>query len=106
MSKLCLAAWGSVGCGLLGETNKGFLNHSSNAAKVVDSELIGNGSLLGGLASKIRSIDGKILGRDGKPIVARRRVRFTNKTNESDCGDGRSLDIVSSMAEVSSHGVA
>ncbi|GKA00233.1 zinc knuckle CX2CX4HX4C containing protein [Tanacetum coccineum] len=86
--------------------NKGFLNRSSNAAKVVDSELIGNGSLLGGLASKIQSIDGKILGRDGKPMVARRCVRFTDKTNESDCGDGRNLNIVSSMAEVSSHGVA
>ncbi|GJT64300.1 zinc knuckle CX2CX4HX4C containing protein [Tanacetum coccineum] len=85
--------------------NKGFLNHSATASKDVDNDLIGKGSLLGDLASKIRNIDGKILGRDGKPMVARRCVRFADTTKESVCGDGRSVNNDSSMAEPSSHAV-
>ncbi|GJW82349.1 zinc knuckle CX2CX4HX4C containing protein [Tanacetum coccineum] len=67
--------------------NKGFLNRSSKASKVGDNDLIGKGSLLGDLASKIQNIDGKILGRDGKPMVARRSVHFADATKESICGD-------------------
>ncbi|GJV98348.1 zinc knuckle CX2CX4HX4C containing protein [Tanacetum coccineum] len=85
--------------------NKGFLNHSATASKDVDNDLIGKGSLLGDLASKIRNIDGKILGRDGKPMVARRCVRFADTTKESVCGDGRSVNNDSSMSEPSSQAV-
>ncbi|GKB57055.1 reverse transcriptase domain-containing protein [Tanacetum coccineum] len=85
--------------------NKGFLNRSATASKDVDNDLIGKGSLLGDLASKIRNIDGKILGRDGKPMVARRCVRFADTTKESVCGDGRSVNNDSSMAEPSSQAV-
>ncbi|GKB91941.1 reverse transcriptase domain-containing protein [Tanacetum coccineum] len=91
-----LAAW---------EMNKGFLNRSATASKDVDNNLIGKGSLLGDLASKIRNIYGKILGRDGKPMVARRCVRFADTTKESVCGDGRSVNNDSSMAEPSSQAV-
>ncbi|GJU68818.1 hypothetical protein Tco_1255077 [Tanacetum coccineum] len=69
--------------------NKGFLNRSSTASKAGDNDLSGKGALLGDLASKIRNIDGKILGRDGKPMVARRCVRFADKTKESVSGDAR-----------------
>ncbi|GJU95584.1 zinc knuckle CX2CX4HX4C containing protein [Tanacetum coccineum] len=72
--------------------NKGFLNRSSNTSKVVDNDLIRKGLLLGDLASKIRNIDGKILGRDGKPMVARRCVRFSDTTKESACGDVRMVE--------------
>ncbi|GJU95582.1 hypothetical protein Tco_1320338 [Tanacetum coccineum] len=72
--------------------NKGFLNCSSNTSKDVDNDLIGKGSLLGDLASKIRNINGKILGRDGKPMVARRCVRFSDTTKESVCGDVRMVE--------------
>ncbi|GJW31882.1 zinc knuckle CX2CX4HX4C containing protein [Tanacetum coccineum] len=85
--------------------NKGFLNRSATASKDVDNNLIGKGSLLGDLASKIRNIYGKILGRDGKPMVARRCVRFADTTKESVCGDGRSVNNDSSMAEPSSQAV-
>ncbi|GKC44258.1 putative reverse transcriptase domain-containing protein [Tanacetum coccineum] len=51
-----------------------FLNRSSKTSKDGDNELIGKGLLLGDLAGKIRNIDGKILGKDGKPMVARRCV--------------------------------
>ncbi|GJS86894.1 reverse transcriptase domain-containing protein [Tanacetum coccineum] len=74
-------------------------------SKDVDNDLIGKGSLLGDLASKIQNIDGKILGRDGKPMVARRCVRFADTTKESVCGDGRSVNNDSSMSEPSSQAV-
>ncbi|GJV88495.1 putative reverse transcriptase domain-containing protein [Tanacetum coccineum] len=86
--------------------NTGFLNQSSKASKVGDNDLIGKGSLLGDLASKIRNIDGKILGRDGKPMVARRCVRFADATKESICGDERCGVNSSSLVKTSSHDVA
>ncbi|GJV95330.1 hypothetical protein Tco_1546907 [Tanacetum coccineum] len=85
--------------------NKGFLNRSSTASKAGDNNLSGKGALLGDLASKIRNIDGKILGRDGKPMVARRCVRFADKTKESVSGDARSVNNGSSMAELPSQDV-
>ncbi|GJT63382.1 zinc knuckle CX2CX4HX4C containing protein [Tanacetum coccineum] len=85
--------------------NKGFLNRSSKASKVGDNDLIGKGSLLGDLASKIRNIDGKILGRDGKPMVARRCVRFADATKESICGDERCGVNSSSLVKTLSHDV-
>ncbi|GJU68813.1 zinc knuckle CX2CX4HX4C containing protein [Tanacetum coccineum] len=85
--------------------NKGFLNRSSTASKAGDNDLSGKGALLGDLASKIRNIDGKILGRDGKPMVARRCVRFADKTKESVSGDARSVNNGSSMAELPSQDV-
>ncbi|GJU34535.1 reverse transcriptase domain-containing protein [Tanacetum coccineum] len=85
--------------------NKGFLNRSATAFKDVDNDLIGKGSLLGDLASKIRNIYGKILGRDGKPMVASRCVCFADTTKESVCGDGRSVNNDFSMAEPSSQAV-
>ncbi|GJQ97961.1 integrase, catalytic region, zinc finger, CCHC-type containing protein [Tanacetum coccineum] len=85
--------------------NKGFLNRSSKASKVGDNDLIGKGSLLGDLASKIRNIDGKILGRDGKPMMARRCVRFADVTKESICGDERCGVNSSSLVKTSSQDV-
>ncbi|GKD32420.1 hypothetical protein Tco_1247929 [Tanacetum coccineum] len=78
----------------------------SDSGEEDDKKVKDERCLVAQASSEIQSIDGKILGRDGKPMVARQCVRFTNKTNESDCGDGRNLNIISSMAEVSSHGVA
>ncbi|GJW91016.1 zinc knuckle CX2CX4HX4C containing protein [Tanacetum coccineum] len=66
---------------------------------------MGKGSLLGDLAGKIRNIDGKILGKDGKPMVARRCVHFSDTTKESVCGDVRSANTDSSLVEPASHTV-
>ncbi|GKA42166.1 putative ribonuclease H-like domain-containing protein [Tanacetum coccineum] len=76
--------------------NKGFLNRSSKTSKDGDNELIGKGLLLGDLASKIRSIDGKILGRDGKPMVAHRCVRFSETAKENASDDENNVIIESS----------
>ncbi|GKE59856.1 hypothetical protein Tco_1510223 [Tanacetum coccineum] len=85
--------------------NKGFLNRSATTSKDVANSLIGKGSLLGDLASKIQNIDGKIFGKDGKPMVARRCVRFADTMKDNVCGDGRSVNNDSSMAEPSSQAV-
>ncbi|GKF02458.1 hypothetical protein Tco_0029381, partial [Tanacetum coccineum] len=82
--------------------NKGFLNRSSKTSKDGDNELIGKGLLLGDLASKIRSIDGKILGRDGKPMVARRCVRFSETAKENASDDEHNVIIESSKVKSSS----
>ncbi|GKD42947.1 hypothetical protein Tco_1267592, partial [Tanacetum coccineum] len=73
------------------------------AVKGVDSGVIGKGSLLGDLASKIWNIDGKILGKDGKPMVARRCVWFADTAKVTGCGDGRSVEIDDCMTNPSSH---
>nr|GFD24149.1 hypothetical protein [Tanacetum cinerariifolium] len=67
--------------------DKGFLNRKSTRSKEVNNGLLEKGLLLGNIAAKVKSIDGKILGRDGKPMVARRCVRFLEKTTKSVCGD-------------------
>ncbi|GJR59310.1 zinc knuckle CX2CX4HX4C containing protein [Tanacetum coccineum] len=48
----------------------------------------------------------KILGRDGKPMVARRYVRFSKTTKESACGDGHDVIVDSSKVEHSPQAVA
>ncbi|GJX73698.1 putative reverse transcriptase domain-containing protein [Tanacetum coccineum] len=70
-----------------GEMDKGFLNRKSTGRKNVDEGLMDKGSLLGDLAAKIKNIDGKILGKDGKPMMARRGVHFSKATKESVCGE-------------------
>ncbi|GJY12103.1 zinc knuckle CX2CX4HX4C containing protein [Tanacetum coccineum] len=86
--------------------DKGFLNRISNGSKEVNKGLLEKGSLLGNIAAKVKNIDGKILGRDGKPMVARRCVRFSETTKESACGDGHDVIVDSSKVEHSPQAVA
>ncbi|GJR07606.1 zinc knuckle CX2CX4HX4C containing protein [Tanacetum coccineum] len=86
--------------------DKGFLNRISNGSKEVNKGLLEKGSLLGNIAAKVKNIDGKILGRDGKPMVARRCVRFSEMTKESACGDGHDVIVDSSKVEHSPQAVA
>ncbi|GJR82990.1 zinc knuckle CX2CX4HX4C containing protein [Tanacetum coccineum] len=86
--------------------DKGFLNRISNRSKEVNKGLLEKGSLLGNIAAKVKNIDGKILGRDGKPMVARRCVRFSETTKESACGDGHDVIVDSSKVEHSPQVVA
>ncbi|GJU95581.1 zinc knuckle CX2CX4HX4C containing protein [Tanacetum coccineum] len=86
--------------------DKGFLNRISNGSKEVNKGLLEKGSLLGNIAAKVKNINGKILGRDGKPMVARRCVRFSEMTKESACGDGHDVIVYSSKVEHSPQDVA
>ncbi|GJZ70569.1 hypothetical protein Tco_0634119 [Tanacetum coccineum] len=86
--------------------DKGFLDRISNGSKEVNKGLLEKGSLLGNIAAKVKNIDGKILGRDGKPMVARRGVRFSETTKESACGDGHDVIVDSSKVEHSPQAVA
>ncbi|GJR20403.1 zinc knuckle CX2CX4HX4C containing protein [Tanacetum coccineum] len=63
------------------------------------------GSLLGDLAGKIKNIDGKILGKNGKPMVARRCIRSSGVTKESVSGEVRREDIDSRFVEHAAHTV-
>ncbi|GJV21281.1 zinc knuckle CX2CX4HX4C containing protein [Tanacetum coccineum] len=47
--------------------DKGFLNRKSSCKKHDDGGSMEKSSLLGNLAGKIKNIDGKIIGKDGKP---------------------------------------
>ncbi|GJW44848.1 zinc knuckle CX2CX4HX4C containing protein [Tanacetum coccineum] len=53
---------------------QGFLNRSSKASKKNGGESRKKGALLSDLASKVKNIDGKMLGKDGKPLKAYRCV--------------------------------
>ncbi|GJS21480.1 zinc knuckle CX2CX4HX4C containing protein [Tanacetum coccineum] len=70
--------------------DKGFLNRKSTGKKHVDE-----GSLLRNLAGKIKNIDGKMIGKDGKPMVARRCVRSSDAAKNPVCDrvqDARNVD--------------
>nr|GEV78029.1 hypothetical protein [Tanacetum cinerariifolium] len=56
------------------EMDKGFLNHKTTSSKVVKNDLVVTRSVLGDLAGKVKSIDGKILGKYGKPMMAHRCI--------------------------------
>ncbi|GJU00713.1 zinc knuckle CX2CX4HX4C containing protein [Tanacetum coccineum] len=86
--------------------DKGFLNRISNGSKEVNKGLLEKGSLLGNIAAKVKNIDGKILVRDGKPMVARRCVRFSETKKESACGDGHDIIVDSSKVEHSPQAIA
>ncbi|GKA21410.1 hypothetical protein Tco_0701399 [Tanacetum coccineum] len=86
--------------------DKGFLNRISNGSKEVNKGFLEKGSLLRNIAAKVKNIDGKILGRDGKPMVARRCVRFSETTKESACGDGHDVIVDSNKVEHSPQAVA
>ncbi|GKC19951.1 hypothetical protein Tco_1022101 [Tanacetum coccineum] len=70
--------------------DKGFLNHKTTSKKVVDNDLVVTGSILGDLAGK--------LGKDGKPMMARRCVRNPDVMKESVGGDVRLADDVVEQA--------
>ncbi|GKD91307.1 zinc knuckle CX2CX4HX4C containing protein [Tanacetum coccineum] len=74
--------------------------------KEVNKGLLEKRLLLGNIAAKVKNIDGKILGRDGKPMVARRCVRFSETIKESACGDGHDVIVDSSKVEHSPQAVA
>ncbi|GJW77274.1 zinc knuckle CX2CX4HX4C containing protein [Tanacetum coccineum] len=78
--------------------DKGFLNRKTTSKKVVDNDLVVTGSVLGDLAGKVKNIDGKILGKDGKPMMARRCVRNPDVMKESVGGDVRLADDVVEQA--------
>ncbi|GJV49587.1 hypothetical protein Tco_1439799 [Tanacetum coccineum] len=85
--------------------DKGFLNRKSTGKKDVDNGLMKKGSLLGDLAGKIKNIDGKILGKNGKPVVARRCIRSSGVTKESVSDEVRMEDINSRFVENATHTV-
>ncbi|GJV96118.1 zinc knuckle CX2CX4HX4C containing protein [Tanacetum coccineum] len=60
--------------------DKGFLNRKSSCKKHDDRGSMGKSSLLGDLAGKIKNIDGKMIDKDGKPMVAHRCVRSSDAT--------------------------
>ncbi|GJU44839.1 zinc knuckle CX2CX4HX4C containing protein [Tanacetum coccineum] len=60
--------------------DKGFLNRKSSCKKHDDGGSMEKSSLLGDLAGKIKNIDGKMIGKDGKPMMARRCVRSSKAT--------------------------
>nr|GEW61889.1 hypothetical protein [Tanacetum cinerariifolium] len=93
---------------------QGFLNRSNKASlKKVET----NGSLLSDLAKRVKNIDGKILGRDGKPLLPYRCVKdkvshsvlvddvIVGKVNtKDDCKVGCSNSA--SVGFVNNHGAA
>ena len=54
------------------EMEKGFLNTSNKTTKVSNGNI---SSVLSGLAKRVKNIDGKILGKDGKPMKPYRCVK-------------------------------
>ncbi|GKA62197.1 hypothetical protein Tco_0761716, partial [Tanacetum coccineum] len=55
---------------------QGFLNRSNKASRKDGVDLKKTGSKLSGLADKIKNIDGKILGKDGRPLKAHQVVKI------------------------------
>nr|GEU69560.1 hypothetical protein [Tanacetum cinerariifolium] len=93
---------------------QGFLNRSNKASLKKDDT---NGSLLSDLAKRVKNIDGKILGRDGKPLLPYRCVKdkvshsvlvddvVVGKVNtKDDCKVGCSN--FASVGSVNNHGAA
>ncbi|GJT83453.1 pre-mRNA-splicing factor SYF1, partial [Tanacetum coccineum] len=97
----CFASFGCCYCCVVvgyREMDKGFLNRKTTSKKVVDNDLVVTGSVLGDLAEKVKNIDGKILGKDGKPMMARRYVHNPDVMKESVGGDVRLADDVVEQA--------
>ncbi|GJT23468.1 retrotransposon protein, putative, ty1-copia subclass [Tanacetum coccineum] len=81
---------------------QGFLNRSNKASLKNDGNM---GSLLSELAKKVKNIDGKILGRDGKPMIPYRCVKdkvtfsddvavvMDNKNDDGEVGSFKSTSI-------------
>ncbi|GKB45539.1 reverse transcriptase domain-containing protein, partial [Tanacetum coccineum] len=84
------------------EMEQGFLNKSNKASLKNDGNM---GSLLSELAKKMKNIDGKILGRDRKPVIPYRCVKdkvtfsddvavvMDNKNDEGEVGSFKSTSI-------------
>ncbi|GKE24758.1 hypothetical protein Tco_1436270 [Tanacetum coccineum] len=90
---------------------QGFLNRSNKASLKNDGNM---GSLLSELAKKVKNIDGKILGRDRKPMIPYRCVKdkvtfsddvvvvMDNKNDDGEVGSFKSTLINTE----NNHGVA
>ncbi|GKB06694.1 zinc knuckle CX2CX4HX4C containing protein [Tanacetum coccineum] len=84
------------------EMEQGFLSRSNKASLKNDGNM---GSLLSELAKKVKNIDGKILGRDGKPMMPYRCVKdkvtfsddvavvMDNKNDDGEVGSFKSTSI-------------
>ncbi|GKA52477.1 zinc knuckle CX2CX4HX4C containing protein [Tanacetum coccineum] len=75
--------------------DKGFLNRKSTSMKHVDEGSMEKGSLLSNLAGKIKNIDGKMISKDGKPMVAHRCVHSSDAAKNPVCDwvqDARNVD--------------
>ncbi|GJT00878.1 zinc knuckle CX2CX4HX4C containing protein [Tanacetum coccineum] len=97
----CFAGFGCCCCCVAvgyREMDKGFLNRKTTSKKVVDNDLVVTGSALGDLAGKVKNIDGKILGKDGKPMMDHRCVRNPDLIKESVGGDVRLANDVVEQA--------
>ncbi|GKC26646.1 zinc knuckle CX2CX4HX4C containing protein [Tanacetum coccineum] len=62
---------------------QGFLNRSYKATKKTGGDTSKAGSLLSGMAKKVKNIDGKILGKDGKPLKAYRCFNFVDNPKDA-----------------------
>nr|GEU58849.1 hypothetical protein [Tanacetum cinerariifolium] len=60
------------------EMERGFLNNGSHGMENDEGKSGKTGSLLHDLASKVKNIDGKILGKNGKPLKAYQSVQFAD----------------------------
>nr|GFB42652.1 hypothetical protein [Tanacetum cinerariifolium] len=80
------------------EMDKGFLNRKTTSSKVVKNDLVVTKSVLGDLARKIKSIDGKILGKDGNPMMPRRCISNLDVLKESVRADVCLADVVVEQA--------
>nr|GEW01774.1 hypothetical protein [Tanacetum cinerariifolium] len=82
------------------EMDKGFLNRKTTSSKVVKNDLVVTRSVLGDLAGKIKSIDGKILGKDGNPMMPRRCISNLDVLKESVRADVCLADVVVEQASL------
>ncbi|GJV25907.1 zinc knuckle CX2CX4HX4C containing protein [Tanacetum coccineum] len=80
----CCYCWFGI-CKWVRETDKGFLYRKPTVKNHASNDLVLKGTLASGLVGKIKNIDGKILGKDGKPMT-RRCVRFSDAPKEDVSG--------------------
>nr|GEU52624.1 hypothetical protein [Tanacetum cinerariifolium] len=78
--------------------DNGFLNRKTTSSKVVKNDLVVTRSVLGDLARKVKSIDGKILGKDGKPMMPRCCISNLDVLKESVREDVCLADVVVEQA--------
>nr|GEW83249.1 hypothetical protein [Tanacetum cinerariifolium] len=78
--------------------DKGFLNRKTTSSKFVKNDLVVMRSVLGDLVGKVKSIDGKILGKDGKPMMPRRCISNLDVMKESVRGDVCLANVVVEQA--------
>ncbi|GJR04057.1 zinc knuckle CX2CX4HX4C containing protein [Tanacetum coccineum] len=79
--------------------DKGFLNRKSKDKNHVSDGSKSTGLLVSDLTIEIKSINGKILGKDGEPTMAQRCVRFSD-TNKKETWDGTQVANIGDMETV------